>query len=43
MLIVIFLPYGIVGTIRARSFRWKEGWQQWLRFLGWQGRNANPE
>ncbi|MFN2183789.1 MAG: branched-chain amino acid ABC transporter permease [Anaerolineae bacterium] len=43
MLIVIFLPYGIVGTIRARSFRWKEGWQQWLRFLGWQGRNTNPE
>ena len=42
MLIVIFLPYGIVGTIRARSFRWKAGWQQWLQLLGWRGRNANP-
>lgn len=42
MLIVIFLPYGIVGTIRARSFRWKEGWQRWLQLLGWKGRNANP-
>jgi branched-chain amino acid transport system permease protein len=42
MLIVIFLPYGIVGTIRARSFRWKEGWRQWLQFLGWKGRNTNP-
>ena len=43
MLIVIFLPFGIVGTIRARSFRWKEGWQQWLQFLGWKGRDTNPE
>ena len=42
MLIVIFLPYGIVGTIRARSFRWKDGWRQWLQLLGWRGRNANP-
>jgi branched-chain amino acid transport system permease protein len=43
MLIVIFLPYGIVGTIQARSFRWKEGWQRWLQLLGWRGRNSNPE
>ena len=28
MLIVIFLPYGIVGTLRVRSFRVKEGWKQ---------------
>jgi branched-chain amino acid transport system permease protein len=34
MLIVIFLPYGIVGTIRARSLRLKEGWQRWLKLLG---------
>lgn len=34
MVIVIFLPYGIVGTIRARSFRWKAGWQRWLQLLG---------
>ncbi len=34
MLIVIFLPYGIVGTIRARSFRIKQGWQRWLKMLG---------
>ncbi len=33
MLIVIFLPYGIVGTIRARSFRIKEGWQRWIRMI----------
>ena len=33
MLIVIFLPYGIVGTIRARSFRWREGWRRWQRLL----------
>lgn len=36
VLIVIFLPYGIVGTIQARAFRWKAGWQHWLRLLGWE-------
>ncbi len=34
MVIVIFLPYGIVGTVRARSFQWRAGWQRWLRLLG---------
>jgi branched-chain amino acid transport system permease protein len=33
MLIVIFLPYGIVGTIRARSFQWKAGWKRWMDML----------
>ncbi len=33
MLIVIFLPYGIVGTFRARSFRIKEGWEQIKKLL----------
>lgn len=33
MLIVIFLPYGIIGTIRARSFRWQQGWQRWISIL----------
>lgn len=33
MLIVMFLPFGIVGTIRARSFQWKEGWQRWIKLL----------
>jgi branched-chain amino acid transport system permease protein len=33
MLIVVFLPYGIIGTIRARSFRWKQGWQRWVSIL----------
>lgn len=28
MLIVIFLPYGIVGTLRARSFQIRDGWKQ---------------
>jgi branched-chain amino acid transport system permease protein len=34
MLIVIFLPFGIVGTVRARSFQWRAGWQRWRRLLG---------
>jgi len=33
VLIVLFLPYGIVGTIRARSFQWKKGWKRWLKVL----------
>ena len=40
MLIVIFLPYGIVGTIKARSFRWKEGWKRWLALLGVKGKDS---
>ncbi len=33
MLIVIFLPYGIVGTLRARSVRLREGWRNWRKTL----------
>ncbi|UCE00718.1 MAG: branched-chain amino acid ABC transporter permease [Chloroflexota bacterium] len=33
MMIVMFLPFGIVGTIRARSFQWKAGWQRWLKLI----------
>ncbi len=33
VLIVIFLPYGIVGTIQARSFQWRAGWQRWRQLL----------
>ncbi len=40
MLIVIFLPFGIVGTIRARSFQWKAGWRRWLQLLGIGGQRT---
>ena len=33
IIIVIFLPYGIVGTIRARSFGWRQGWARWRSLL----------
>lgn len=33
MLIVIFLPYGLVGTFRLRSFKIKEGWEQFRKLL----------
>ncbi len=33
MLIVIFLPFGIVGTVRARSFQWRAGWKRWMDLL----------
>jgi branched-chain amino acid transport system permease protein len=31
VLIVMFLPYGIVGTWRVRSLGWQQSWQ-----LGWK-------
>ncbi len=34
VLIVVFLPYGIVGTVRARSFQWRTGWRRWMQLLG---------
>jgi branched-chain amino acid transport system permease protein len=34
VVIVTFFPFGIVGTIRARSFQWKAGWRRWLELLG---------
>jgi len=31
--LVIFLPYGVVGTWRLRSFQWQRGWQRLLETL----------
>jgi branched-chain amino acid transport system permease protein len=36
--LVLFVPYGIIGTWRQRSFRIKEGWQRLLGLLGFRGR-----
>lgn len=41
MLIVIFLPYGIIGTWRLRSFQWRRGWARWVRLL--RGREEKAE
>jgi len=43
MLIVIFLPFGIVGTLRARSFQWKVGWQRWVQLLRGEPPGTSPE
>ncbi|MBN1178080.1 MAG: branched-chain amino acid ABC transporter permease [Anaerolineae bacterium] len=40
VMIVVFLPYGIVGTVRARSFQWRAGWRRWLEMLGVGKRTA---
>ncbi|HCS40063.1 MAG TPA: hypothetical protein DIW44_10835 [Anaerolineaceae bacterium] len=35
VLIVMFLPYGIVGTYRARKLGWSEAWKQgWKKISG---------
>lgn len=36
--LVMFLPFGIVGTWRARSFQIKQGWERLLRLLHLQRR-----
>lgn len=33
ILLVMFLPYGIVGTYRLRQAGWKEGWKRLMRLL----------
>jgi len=35
--LVLFVPYGIVGTWKLRSFRIKEGWQRLLKLLTGDG------
>jgi len=42
VLLVLFVPYGVVGTWHLRSFQWRQAWQRRLQSLGWRGRNANP-
>jgi branched-chain amino acid transport system permease protein len=34
VLLVLFVPYGLVGTWRLRRLQWREGWQQRLKALG---------
>lgn len=33
ILIVVFLPYGIVGTVQARSWRWRAVWRERWRWI----------
>lgn len=34
VLLVLFVPYGVVGTWRLRSFQWRQAWQRRLQSLG---------
>jgi branched-chain amino acid transport system permease protein len=34
VLIVLFLPYGVVGTWKLKSFQWRSGWQRLLHAFG---------
>jgi branched-chain amino acid transport system permease protein len=40
ILLVLFLPYGIMGTIRARSWNLQQGWSHLLRLVGLQNRKT---
>jgi branched-chain amino acid transport system permease protein len=43
VLLVLFVPYGIVGTWRLRSLQWRQGWQRRLRMLGTRSAENEPE
>ena len=34
VVLVLFVPYGIVGTWMLRRLQWKLGWQRLLRLVG---------
>lgn len=34
IVLVLFLPYGVVGTWRLRSFQWRQAWEERLRRWG---------
>jgi branched-chain amino acid transport system permease protein len=31
--LVLFVPYGIVGTWKLRSLQWRQGWQRRIKAL----------
>ncbi|MFZ1475260.1 MAG: hypothetical protein WBD79_24050 [Anaerolineae bacterium] len=33
ILLVLFVPYGIVGTWRQDAFQWRQGWRRLLDLL----------
>jgi len=33
VVLVLFVPYGIVGTWQLRSFQWKQGWQRLIKMV----------
>ena len=40
VLLVLFVPYGIVGTWRLKGFRWRQGWQHLLEAFGLKQRGT---
>ncbi|MBN1139133.1 MAG: branched-chain amino acid ABC transporter permease, partial [Anaerolineae bacterium] len=32
--LVLLMPYGLIGTWRLRSLRWKQGWRELLERIG---------
>jgi len=42
VVLVLFLPYGIVGTWRLRSFQWRQGWHRILGRLEPERERAAP-
>jgi len=41
VLLVLFLPYGVVGTWQLHSFQWKQGWRRLLGMLD-TGKEKRP-
>ena len=43
VVLVLFVPYGIVGTWRLRKFEWQQGWQRLIKLLVPGERTATGE
>ena len=43
ILLVLFVPYGIVGTWRIRRLEWQQGWQRLLRLFSESSRISTEE
>jgi hypothetical protein len=41
--LVLFIPYGIVGTWRAKAFGRQQGWQRLLTMSGIKGKQEEEE
>jgi branched-chain amino acid transport system permease protein len=43
ILLVLFVPYGIVGTWRMRRLEWQQGWRRLLRLFSGSSRISTEE
>jgi branched-chain amino acid transport system permease protein len=43
VMLVLFVPYGIVGTWRMRQLQWKQGWQRLVKLVAGGSKTASAD